>query len=629
MTDYLYTSGGFPSSPSSGDSLVINGLFYDWTGTAWKVRSTVSNRVEFTATANQATKTGLTYFVGSIDCYINGSKMLLGTDFTATDGTSVTFTPALDLDDEVQLIMGVSASSAAGGGAASNTSTLDLVLASNIAAKKAAIINSDGKIDGISQVVGASGTLLTGTQYSNTSGYSASGSNYRAAVDPFNSNRFALVGSDSTPNICVGLVAADDSVTFGAAATGQSSTGGTGHHDIVWDPVNENILWVRSGASSSSIHRFSVSGTTLTALGRVGGTQTNSEWGTLDVHPTISNRFIITKRSARTIEYCRLDTNTTYTVLSSTSIGAKSSHTHIAKFFPDDGSKILMLYARSSGGTHSKIATINADNSLSLTSNAIGDNQLGTLSDSANFKGKGFAWEPNGDSSTGYRFALMVNGLTGASPTTSADLIVGTVTNVGAGTITLGTPVDWGGVSIEGGTALTSLLDSEFTSNLAFSPHNKTDLWVGTNYFGKVTLSGNEITLPTAFNDLVSHTLSSGSWDLIINLGSSGKFLSLMRGTTKAIVNYHERATVSTLDATKIIGIVNTAGVTDDTRPVQYAGTATGFSGLTTGSTHYVQGDGSITAENVGVSATTVASVPIGIAIDPTTLLIKFNNHGT
>jgi len=69
-------------------------------------------RSEFIATANQATKTGLTYFVGSIDCYINGAKMLLGTDFTATDGTSVTFTPALDLDDEVQLIMGVSASSA-------------------------------------------------------------------------------------------------------------------------------------------------------------------------------------------------------------------------------------------------------------------------------------------------------------------------------------------------------------------------------------------------------------------------------------------------------------------------------------------------------------------------------------
>ena len=114
MTDYVYTSGGFPSAPASGDSLVINGAFYDWTGGAWKIRNATPLRSEFIATANQATKTGLTYFVGSIDCYINGAKMLLGTDFTATDGTSVTFTPALDLDDEVQLIMGVSASSAAG-----------------------------------------------------------------------------------------------------------------------------------------------------------------------------------------------------------------------------------------------------------------------------------------------------------------------------------------------------------------------------------------------------------------------------------------------------------------------------------------------------------------------------------
>jgi hypothetical protein len=64
--------------------------------------------VEFIATANQATKTGLTYPLGNIDFYLNGEKMLIGTDFTATDGTSVTFTPALELDAKVKLIMGYS-----------------------------------------------------------------------------------------------------------------------------------------------------------------------------------------------------------------------------------------------------------------------------------------------------------------------------------------------------------------------------------------------------------------------------------------------------------------------------------------------------------------------------------------
>jgi hypothetical protein len=109
--------------------LFKNGAFYDWTGATWKIRSATPLRSEFIATANQATKTGLTYFVGSIDCYINGAKMLLGTDFTATNGTSVTFTPALDLDDEVQLIMGVSASSAAGGGVVTGTALPDPVSA--------------------------------------------------------------------------------------------------------------------------------------------------------------------------------------------------------------------------------------------------------------------------------------------------------------------------------------------------------------------------------------------------------------------------------------------------------------------------------------------------------------------
>ena len=76
-------------------------------------------RVEFTATENQATKTGLTYTVGNIDCYINGVKMS-GSSFTASDGVSVTFTPALSLGEEVQLIMG--AAGASGGAAGVMTS---------------------------------------------------------------------------------------------------------------------------------------------------------------------------------------------------------------------------------------------------------------------------------------------------------------------------------------------------------------------------------------------------------------------------------------------------------------------------------------------------------------------------
>ena len=123
MTAYVYSSGGFPASPVTNDTLVINNAIYDWTGTIWQSRSTnaTATRVDFIATAGQATKTGLTYTVGNIDCFLNGSKMTLGTDFTATDGVSVTFTPALTLNDEVQLIMDASAS---GSGASSAGTTI-------------------------------------------------------------------------------------------------------------------------------------------------------------------------------------------------------------------------------------------------------------------------------------------------------------------------------------------------------------------------------------------------------------------------------------------------------------------------------------------------------------------------
>ena len=110
MTAYVYTSGGFPASPAVNDTLVINNSLYDWTGDIWQSRSTNlvtvdSTRVVLTATAGQTTEADLTYTVGSIDFFLNGLKMSLGTDFTATDGVSVTFIPALSLGDEVQLIM--------------------------------------------------------------------------------------------------------------------------------------------------------------------------------------------------------------------------------------------------------------------------------------------------------------------------------------------------------------------------------------------------------------------------------------------------------------------------------------------------------------------------------------------
>lgn len=60
-------------------------------------------RQSYTATASQTTFSA-TYAVGNVDVYRNGAKQLNGTDFTATNGTSVVFTSGLPAGDVVEII---------------------------------------------------------------------------------------------------------------------------------------------------------------------------------------------------------------------------------------------------------------------------------------------------------------------------------------------------------------------------------------------------------------------------------------------------------------------------------------------------------------------------------------------
>lgn len=57
-----------------------------------------------TATANQTTVTGLTYTVGLINVYLNGVKLVVGTDVTATSGTSIVLAAGAAADDIIQTV---------------------------------------------------------------------------------------------------------------------------------------------------------------------------------------------------------------------------------------------------------------------------------------------------------------------------------------------------------------------------------------------------------------------------------------------------------------------------------------------------------------------------------------------
>ena len=57
-----------------------------------------------TATANQTTVTGLTYTSGLVDVYLNGVKLVVGTDVTAINGTSIILAAGAAVNDIIQIV---------------------------------------------------------------------------------------------------------------------------------------------------------------------------------------------------------------------------------------------------------------------------------------------------------------------------------------------------------------------------------------------------------------------------------------------------------------------------------------------------------------------------------------------
>ena len=112
---YLGAKSSPPSVDNDGNPLITGALYFDttgnlmkvYTGTAWvnagsSVNGT-SERQVYTATAGQTTFTA-TYDVGYVDVYLNGVKQIAGTDFAATNGTSVVFASGLIAGDVVDIV---------------------------------------------------------------------------------------------------------------------------------------------------------------------------------------------------------------------------------------------------------------------------------------------------------------------------------------------------------------------------------------------------------------------------------------------------------------------------------------------------------------------------------------------
>ena len=108
---FLTTDGTNPSwaevdalpdqTGNSGKYLTTDGSIASWA--VVNIPSFVYTRTNFTATASQTTFT-VSYTVGYVDVYLNGIKLIVGTDVTATNGTSIVLAAGATAGDLVEVV---------------------------------------------------------------------------------------------------------------------------------------------------------------------------------------------------------------------------------------------------------------------------------------------------------------------------------------------------------------------------------------------------------------------------------------------------------------------------------------------------------------------------------------------
>jgi hypothetical protein len=118
---YLGAKSSAPSVDNDGNALLTGALYWNsvsntmfaWNGSAWgSISSTAAiYRYRYTATAGQTSVSGtdangltLSYIAGKEQVYLNGVLLVRDTDYTASNGTSITSLAALAVNDVVEII---------------------------------------------------------------------------------------------------------------------------------------------------------------------------------------------------------------------------------------------------------------------------------------------------------------------------------------------------------------------------------------------------------------------------------------------------------------------------------------------------------------------------------------------
>ena len=112
---YLGAKSTAPTVDNDGNALATGALYFNtvsntmfvYSGSSWAAAGSAVNgtaeRQEYTATSGQTTFAA-TYDVGFVDVYLNGSRLVPTTDFTATNGATVILTTGATTGDNVSII---------------------------------------------------------------------------------------------------------------------------------------------------------------------------------------------------------------------------------------------------------------------------------------------------------------------------------------------------------------------------------------------------------------------------------------------------------------------------------------------------------------------------------------------
>jgi hypothetical protein len=181
---YLGAKSSPPSVDNDGNALLtgafywntVDNAMYVWTGSAWgSISSTAAIfRYRFTATAGQTSISGvddngltLSYLAGKEQVYLNGVLLARTSDYTATNGTSVTSLAALAVNDIVEIITFTAFDVASAVPVSSFTAKGTILVGTGASTYAAQAVGTNG------QVLTANSAQADGVEWTTIAGYSA------------------------------------------------------------------------------------------------------------------------------------------------------------------------------------------------------------------------------------------------------------------------------------------------------------------------------------------------------------------------------------------------------------------------------------------------------------------------